>query len=315
MARPLSTNVVIDYIMDDDPTTSYASIPQALSLLNRKAFREGYIFSVDYIEFIGRTNDTLSIVKIPEGYSTTKAWTMGFNAWKEQRHHALELNEGSEPGKWSDFKVLMDINDNSASRLKPNGMSAAGTSYVPLSIVGSEWNTGTIVVNDPSAATTTEFDVGMLGPNLGTYGALVQTWGDTRAGTMAPDPNMPAATSLSWIMRSGEESSDMAVDVLNNIEGDNDIPPYANVVEDGTSPTPIYVGGELSAPGGVLHDIATLGTTGRPFSMSGGLFPLGLMKLVPSWSDTSPGQERIVRVHCTRGSVKGIAALKVGAFR
>ncbi len=314
MARPLSTNVVIDYIMDDDPTTSYACIPQALSLLNRKSFREGYVFSVDYIEFIGRVDDVISIIKLPEGYTTTRAWTMGFNAWKEQRAHALDANDGAGPGKWSDFKVLMDIDDNSANRLKPNGMSPSGTTFATLSTVGAEWNTAEIVVNDPAAATTTEFTIGMLGPVVPPYGALIQTWGDTRAGTVAPDPNQPGELSLSWIMRSGEESSDMAVDVLNLVESENDNPPYANVVEDGLGPTPIYVGGELSAPGGVLHDTAVLGTTGRPFSMSGGLFPLGLMKIVPSWSDTSPGQNRVIRVHCTRGVVKGVAAAKMGAF-
>lgn len=312
MARPLSTNVVIDLVLDDDPTVGYVSIPQCLSLLNRKSFREGYVFSVDYIEFIGRISDTVSIIKIPEGYTTHKAWSLGFSAWRQQRHDAMEVNEGAEPGKWSDFKVLMDVDDNSATRLDPVGMNAAGTGFSLLPTTGAEWNTAELLVNDVGAATTTEYFVGMLGPNVAPYGALIQSWGDTRAGTVAPDPNQPGSLSGSWIMRTGEESSEMTTDVLNSVEGENDNPPYAN--ETNPANTPIYVGGELSAPGGVLHDTTTLGTTGRPIGMSGGLFPLGLMKVVPSWSDSSSGQNRVIRIYVTRGTLKGIAAMKMGDF-
>ena len=314
MAKVPSCNVTLDFVIPDEAATQYVSIPQALSLINRKSFRDGYVYSVDYLEFIGRAGDVISVGKIPEGYTTMSAWKMGFEAWKHQRHNAMEDVPGAAPGKWSDFKVLMDINDNAANRLKPSGLSSGGTSYAVLTSVGSEWNLAKMIVNDAAAATTTEYDVGMLGANVGTYGALIQTWGDTRAGTISPDPNLPGGASVSWIVRTGEESSEMATDVMNEIETDGDRPPYANVVEDGTGLTPIYVGGELSAPGGVLVDITTLGTTGRPNTMSGGLIPLGLLRVNPAWSDASAGQERILRVHLTRGKYKGVAALPMGDF-
>lgn len=314
MAKVPSCNVTLDFIIPDEAATQYISIPQSLSLINRKSFRDGYVYSVDYLEFIGRAGDVISIGKIPEGYTTMSAWKMGFEAWKQQRHNAMEDVPGASPGKWSDFKCLMDVNDNATTRLKPYGLSAGGTSYAVLPTVGSEWNISKFIVNDVAAATTTEYNVGMLGANVGTYGALIQTWGDTRAGTISPDPNMPGDASGSWIIRTGEEAGEMALDVMNEIETDNDRPSYANVVEDGTAPTPIYVGGELSVPGGVLVDITTLGTTGRPNSMSGGLIPLGLLRLQPGWSDSTAGQERILRVHLTRGKYKGVAALPMGDF-
>lgn len=316
MAKPLSTNVCLDFILPDDPATGYLSIPMEISNLNRKSFRDGYVYSVDYIEFIGRIGDSLSVVKVPEGYVTMSAWRLGFEAWKAQRHNAMEASPGVEPGKWSDFKVLMDVNDNPSNRLHVHGMNAAGTGFSALSRTGSEWNVADFEYNDAGTATTSTLTPGLLGPNnLGAgYGALIQTYGDTRAGTVAPDPNLPADVSSSWIMRTGEESSEMVTDVLNDIEGENDLPPYANVVEDGTSPSPIYVGGANSAPGGVLHDATTLGTTGRPITMSGGLFPCGLMKVVPSWTDATEGQNRILRVYLTRGTYKGVAAMQMGAF-
>lgn len=314
MAKPLSTNVCLDFILPDDPATGYLSIPMEVSNLNRKSFRDGYVYSVDYIEFIGRIGDSLSVIKIPEGYVSMSAWRLGFEAWKAQRHNAMEASPGVEPGKWSDFKVLMDVNDNVGTRLNVHGMNAAGTGFSSLNRTGSEWNISDFEYNDAGAATTSTLNPGMLGANnLGAnYGGLIQTYGDTRAGTMAPDPNIPDTVSSSWIMRTGEESSEMVTDVLNDIEGENDLPPYANITDPAVSP--IYVGGANSAPGGVLHDATTLGTTGRPIAMAGGLFPCGLMKVVPSWTDSSPGQNRILRVYLTRGTYKGLAAKQMGDF-
>ena len=193
------------------------------------------------------------------------------------------------------------------------GLSAAGTAYSLASNVGSNWESSSLFYNNVGAATTAEIFVGMLGAVTASYGGLIQTWGNTRAGTIAPDPNMPGAASDSWIIRTGEESGEMAQDVMNEIEGDNDFPPYANVTD--PADTPIYVGGELSCPGGVLVDTTLLGTTGRPNSMSGGLIPLGLLRVNPEWADASAGQARILRIHLTRGKYKGVAALPMGDFK
>ncbi len=313
MARPVSTNVVLDFVIPDEVAVQYISIPQALSLTNRKSFRDGYVYSVDYMEFIGRAADVISLAKIPEGYTTHSAWKMGFDAWKEQRHSAMEETPGISPGKWADFKCLYDVGDNAANRLRPAGVNVAGTGMSLASNAGSNWESSSLIYNDVAAATTTEIFVGMLGAVTATYGGLVQTWGNTRAGTIAPDPLIPQLAQSSWIIKTGEESGEMAQEVISEISEDNDFPPYAN--EEDHTLTPIYIGGELSFPGGALHDTTTLGTTGRPIGMSGGLIPLGLLKINPAWSDASPGQVRILRLHLTRGTYKGVAAMKMGSFR
>lgn len=313
MAKVPTANVTLDFVIPDEVDVQYISIPQSLSLMNRKSFRDGYVYGVDYLEFIGRAGDTITVAKVPEGYTTTQSWKMGFEAWKEQRHSALEETPQASPGKWADFKCLMDVGDNASTRLRPVGLSAAGTAYSLASNTGSNWETSSLFYNNLAVATTTEIFVGMLGAVTASYGGLIQTWGNTRAGTVAPDPNMPGAASDSWIIRTGEESGEMAQDVVNELEGDNDFPPYANVTD--PADTPIYVGGELSCPGGVLVDTTVLGTTGRPNSMSGGLIPLGLLRLNPVWTDASAGQARILRVHLTRGKYKGVAALPMGDFK
>ncbi len=315
MAREMSTNVVLDYA-PSEAGIYVVDLAKDLSLLNRKSFRQGYVYSVDYIEFIGSDNNIFDVSKIPEGYTTHSSWKMGFQAWKDQRHAALEENDGASPGKWSDFKVFLNQNhqDGTWAELVPRGNSAAGVPLAAaLSTAGSEWDHADLFYNDVGAATVSEVAVGMLGPNdlANDYGALIQTWGDTRAGTVAPDPNVPGALSGSWIMRTGEESGDMSQDVLGKLETENDIPPYAN--ETNPANTPIYVGGELSVPGGVLHGSTVTGTTGRASSVVGGLFPCGLLYF--SIAGTPPASGIFhVRIALSRGKYKGVAALSMGDF-
>ena len=151
----------------------------------------------------------------------------------------------------------------------------------------------------------------MLGTSAAPYIGLIQEWGNTRSGTMAPDPLTPTALSLSPLSRTGEESSDMARDVLELVEEENDNPPYAN--EPDQAQPPIYVGGTTVAAG-VFSDRSVTGTTGRSVSLNGGLFPLGLIRLSvagPAVGDTLP----LFRIHMTRGEYKGVAALPCGDFR
>lgn len=308
--RPVSTQVDLTFKIDD--ATSYIiDIPRALSLINRKSFRSGYVYSVAYLEYIGNEGDLISVVKIPEGYVTNAAYTNGFNIWKKQRHDAMEV-DGVSPGKWSDFKPWMNYDhlDGDHEELLPQGMSASGLVNQDLDTTGSEWNRAEIIENDAGAATTTTWYVGMLGADntLDKYGGLIQAWGDTRAGTMAPDPNIPATLSSSWISHTGEESSEMATDVLNLVESENDHPPYANITD--PVATASYVGGSESAPGGVLHDQGLAGSTGRAVILQGGFFPLGLLQI----NVGGPGNA-LFRIHLTRGDYKGVAAAKIGDFR
>ena len=50
MARPKLNTVVLDFV--GAAGASIVSIPRALSLANRKSFRCGYVYSVDFIEVI-----------------------------------------------------------------------------------------------------------------------------------------------------------------------------------------------------------------------------------------------------------------------
>jgi hypothetical protein len=250
-------------------------------------------------------------------YPLFSAYKLGFEVWKEQR--ALAIDEsGLEPGKWSDFKPFYNhfhvLGPGAGGFLEhfPEGLSDPSLNFAELDRTGGEWNRAEIVRNDHGTATTTTLLVGMLGDDdlPGLYGSLMNAYGDTRAPTLSPDPLTPVVASQSWITRAGPAAAEMSADVIDLIEDENERPPYANQNDPNLPPT--YVGNGQSAPGGLLLDQAVTGTTGRPVSLDGGLIPLGFIVFKADMSDE--GQEATLRIHCTRGEYKGVAALKMGAF-
>jgi len=312
MARPQLNNVVLDFF-SSEAGGFIIDVPRWLSVINRKSYRSGYVYSIDFIEYIGSASDIVHLGKLPESYGTKQAYMLGFEAWKKQRAEALEESDGLlRPGKWSDFKPYYDITHMNGTRPEMAGraLNAGALTLGALDITGADWVRPTIVVNDPSAATTTNYEIGMLGdddlPNG--YASCFDAMGDTREATLAPDPMTNLAASDSWVMRTGESSGEMSIDVINSLEGDNDDPPYANQTDAALPPT--YVGNGQSAPGGVLVDTGVTGTTGRAISLNGGLFPLGFIAVAIAGT----GSSHHLRVHCTRGEYKGVAALPMGDF-
>lgn len=317
MARPKANNVILDYIISEG--SSICDIPRGLSLLNRKSYRSGYVYSVDFVEYIGGGPDVVRTACLPFSYPLFQAWKMGFAAWREQRSSALENADYLEPGKWADFKAfysqlhLVGPGAGGFTELTPAGVQGANLTMVDLDTTGSEWNRSILEYNDPGAATVSPLYIGMLADDdlPGGYGSLMHAYGVLRSPTLAPDPIVPIFASGSWMTKTGEESSDMAEAVINIIEDDNDNPPYANQADYLLSPT--YVGGDQSAPGGILMDIGTTGSTGRAISLDGGLIPLGL--LVVHVAMNNPELKGTLRIHCTRGEYKGsVAALPMGDF-
>jgi hypothetical protein len=311
MARPQLNTTTLDFF-SGDAGQFIIDCPRWLSVLNRKSYRAGFVYSIDYIEYIGSAGDIISIGKLPETYGTLQAYRLGYEAWKKQRFEALEESD-LRPGKWSDFKPFYDLShmDGTRPEMGARGLAAGVVIMSVLDVTGADWTRPTIRVNDIGASTTTALEIGMLGDDNipAGYASCFDAMGDTRGATLAPDPLTPDVASGSWVNRTGESSGAMAVDVIGSLENDNDDPPYANQTDSALPPT--YVGNGQSAPGGVLVDSTVTGTTGRSVNLNGGLFPLGLIAV----SIAGVGDVHHLRVHMTRGDYKGVAAKSMGSFR
>lgn len=311
MARPQANNATLDFTIAHG--NGIINIPRALSLLNRKSYRAGYVYSVDYVEYIGAASDTIRTGCLPCSYPLFQAYRLGFDVWREQR--AMAINETNiEPGKWSDFKPYYDINHLGGAFVEygPCGLNGTNLQLAVLDDTNAEWNHADIEVHDVDAATSTTYAVGMLGDTSipASYGSLMDAYGATRSATVAPDLLTPDVASYNWITRTGATSESMSGELIVLIEDENDNPPYANQTD--TLLPPTYVGNGQSATFGLLLDVAVTGTTGRAVNLNGGLIPLGLMVFSVDMADDE--LVGTLRVHCTRGEYKGVAALSMGDF-
>ena len=256
MARPQANNVTLDFKIDHG--NGIIHIPRALSILNRKSYRAGYVYSVDYVEYIGHKDDQITTGCLPCSYPLFAAYKLGFETWKQQRANAIE-DTGIEPGKWSDFKPWYSIGHivgpggGGFDEYHPQGLQSYGLALMDLDRTGGEWNMSELIFHDSGVATTSMYHVGMLGDDDAAlnYGSLMDAYGDTRPATLSPDPLMPNVAQTSWITKTGEESAEMSEDVIQLIEDENDRPPYANQHDTtGAGGPPTYVGNGQSAPAG-----------------------------------------------------------------
>lgn len=318
MARPLSTQVDLAFEIDNLGTgTTHVLVDcaRALSLVNRKLFRAGYVYGIDQIEIVnnGQIDTDVEIWKIPEIYSAHSAYKLAYTQWKRQRSEAAD-NQSFEPdgksvmGRWSDFKLYYNEQHALTNYVEvlPNAIDSGN--WVDIS--GGEWNRAEIVYYDASN-TVREMSIGMLGDdNTPTYGGCIEAWGDTRQGVLTPDPLVYDDYQTSWIGHTGPSSEDLEQPIENLIQDENDHPPY--LFEADPTADPRYVGGSYVGADGVPHGIQTINAIFDNVIFAGGAFPLGMFVMKLQNAD-SPGPVKFM-VHMSRGDYKGVAALKMGDF-
>ena len=136
MARIQPNNVTLDFTIAHG--NGIISVPRALSVLNRRSYRAGYVYSVDFVEYIGHAEDTIKTGCLPASYPLFNAYKLGFEHWLEQRAEAIE-DTGIEPGKWSDFKPYYSFShlDGSLTEYQPVGISDASLNLAVLDQTGS----------------------------------------------------------------------------------------------------------------------------------------------------------------------------------
>jgi len=285
-------------------------LARCLSLMNRKMYRSGMVYSIDGISVAcpNSVTNEFEVWKIPEIYNVSASYRLAFETWKEQRAEAaIDIGDSPSPmGRWSDFKLFYNENHLAGDydEVFPEGIDAGAWA----SITGGEWNRADIVYYDAANAVHT-MPIGMLGAdNTPTYGGVIEAWGDTRTGVMTPDPLLPDAFSESWIGHTGPAAEALEEPVQVLIADENDFPPYQ--FEADPTQDPKYTGASI-ATDGVPHSVQLVNSVNQNTHISGGLFPLGFIVLKYFGLETS--QMKLI-VHVTRGQYKGVAALPLGDF-
>lgn len=313
---------------------SYIDLSLAASIANRRSYSQNVNWAVSGFTILSgsATGAALSVFKLPETWVMENALVKSNAMWSKMNEQVLD-NEPSIQGRYHDFKVYFDSVMASANALGVGiqcQLQAGGTILTPLSedaATGTLHTTNSLTTTDfkdvapvsprgdwdyskiqiPNVAVpgaTVEFTIHAVGADSGQSKSCIEGYGLSRSRPHEIDPNNP--TVGGW-MTELFDLGDNQEEIREDLEGDNDRPPYA--VRGTTSSSEAYPGGSTEFDGGQLHEIVVLSGTqiGGKTRMSGGVFQCGLMKL------NNSGDPVMIQVHLAPGPHRGYMTEKVGA--
>jgi len=293
----------------------YIDLGECLSLVNRQAFHQGYVYLVESFAWEQGNGQSVNLSCLPT------SWTV-YNSWKKAKRLFDKMNrqsglKRSDYPAYHDYKVFFEeahyVGWNNIANLLPlDGFLA------PFSNIGREWIYSQYVTPTAGGSGAAEGNAcHMLGgdslvnnPAMLTDGssAIIQMYGDTRPTVGASEPDMPSDASQSWATELFDTGETLG-DLVNHLEGVNDRPPYAHALDaPEAGDNPIYVGGSESGVNG--HRLCRLEPiASETVYAPGGEIPLGLIKVQTSLEG---GQTGVLTVNLAPGVYQGIAAMPMG---
>lgn len=348
MVRKLPpTEYDIDFAIPDNGSganVGVLDVNQALSLLNRKMFRQGSQVMIEEVRMITDGDATLSIYRIPDGWATVNAWVKSQAVWFEQQNQVLDTDP-SYRAKYRDFKVFMNyahaagvtgINDPAVSDLPalyPQGF----TGQIADATSAYEWTHSHIQMpNDDTVGVTTEYHLHVMGDSVDPADAaqlhslgMISGYAASRARPNLPDPNLPDnSAGGTWAeeawMSAAFDDGDNFQEIREDLQLQNDVPPYIVGGASGATGYTYYPGGQqevglVSISGTGTGDYAFFensistrsGTALANQSCRGFMANLGLIAFKLEIGTVQPTSNR-VRVTVAPGPMKGTMSRPMG---
>ena len=276
-------------------TSHYIDLARDLSIVNRRLYRQGRDYHVKKITIVSSNTpngeNRISVATAPGSWVVKAAHQRAFSVWNEMNKEAGANLAGDIMGTWSDFKVYLDNPMRTATLAVPrdNGGNLA---------LINEW-TYTQLVTPDGTTSADEFYQHLLVDHVGSVGnwtsvGLVKSYGESRATVQNLNPNVPGTASDDPLVNVFDYGTTVD-EVINDMEGDNDNPPYS--IES-------YPGDELNMPKPIITQDTTL-VDGRA-TMAGFSAFCGLLEFECKSPITSDVYS--VLIELSPGSYRGIKA-------
>ena len=263
-------------------TVSYIDLARALSIVNRKMFRQGLYYYINSVEVYDNEDAVVDLFTAPDNWVTRSAHRRGKAIFDEMNEEAIKA-AGNLYGKYHDFKVYLNKEHrNSSGSMSPALYGATG---VGLAQSVGEWTYSKLVskqLHSDGTNVADEFNVHICGQHATESGnkfdsvSLIKSYADTRVrapsnGNPTVDPNLVQDPLYQLFDGSTENQVDT---VVFNLDEDNDETPYQNDV---------YVG-ELANSLQHAARLHTIQTSGRVNTAAGFCAPCGLIMVAPTTS-------------------------------
>lgn len=295
-----------------DSAGQYIDLGQCLSLVNRRLYRQGYVYRVESFSWSPAANASLlSVASLPTTWVTYNAWVKAKALWSK-----MNRISGIAYPKYHDFKVFMDIAhyENMAATYASINLIPRDFGGALYAVNNAEWQYSQFVTPQAGgSAAAAENCCHMLGADTATNNAalttdgshaVIQGYADTRVTVGLDEPDLPGDASTSW-QTELFDAGEVEVDVINHLEGHNDQPPYAHGTDIQGGDDPIYPGGSGSCINGqwCVNIVTTQGETSYA---PGCDLPLGLMEVGSSAAG-------ILEVRVAPGRYNGAAAVPMAS--
>lgn len=281
----------------------YVDLAKGLSQINRRLYRQGRQYYVAGVSLICQTNldpnqayKQTAIGVAPNSWVTHNAWEKCFTLWNEQQKEQAAA-VGIRRGKWADFKVYLENAHRTGTEL---GLQDGDYNSGAAVDAPEEWaHSETFYsVDDGTTGVPTVFSptFHILGGNSSTDSlGMIEQYQDSRTtvDTDQPPVDGDASSSIFALVRSSLRD-DATDELTNEIERDNDEPPY-DIDE--------YPGSSGNAPH--PHIVAWGSTPGGVGSLKGFMAPCGLVQI------QTDGAMDII-FHLMPGTYRGVMAPPMG---
>lgn len=205
---------------------SYIDLFGDLSKINRRLYKQGKVLAISGISFGYAPSGVAPDVVVMGAFTAGDTWVVQ-NAWMKAKFHwtsqqrrARKLIGLSAKPTWEDFKVYLD----DTHRGGTIGTVLAGDG---AAVSSGEWDYSKFVwENDDN--TIEEPYAHLIGGDVGAISdvGLILAYQESRSTVQSPDPDLPADYSNNLYAHMAADLDDVADEVAQNMEDDNDEPPY-----------------------------------------------------------------------------------------
>ena len=292
----------------------YVDLAKLLSQVNRRSYRQGMVYHIANIVFDDAQGDaTINVGVVPNTWTAQAAWKLGFEHWREQQRAAMKSIGHKDLGRWSDFKIPIN-----------HDMRGDADQFEVIDIEGNtfgvgDWTYSKYIIPDDGSDDPNSCDIEMMGPSVGSFPARsrVSLLQELEYALQKPQEDPDLATDVDksvYALLSADQPDTLVLqDVLQDIETDNDMPPYDHDKVQGAG-TP---GTNIPAEPWVARTCMIKGGAGTasPVAAVGGFAaPLGLLCI--ETGSSVDGNVIGMNIELVPGEYKGVHAypMRGGGF-
>ena len=262
--------------------TQFIDIALALSVINRKFYRQGVYYYVNSVEVYNNETGVIDLHTLPDTWVTKNAWNRAFQIFQKMNSMVGAPMSAVKP-KYHDFKVYMDSRHYATGSMLP---SLHTINQGSATVSADDWVYSQFVSADDDGDSNQEadnFHGHMIGGHSGNSDdwdsiGLIKSYAETRGTVNSETPDDANVDITDPLLNLFDFSSEEQLnDIVQNLLDDNDNPPY-NYNQ--------YVG-EVTTN---LQHVARIGTehgVGRVGRASGFCAPFGLICLDPHGVETA----------------------------